>query len=513
MIGRFLIVCIGLFMSMNSIAQTQVSGTLRNYANQVLYVYETLDEVSNLRKEVTNVRLNDAGNFSIELTNKEIQRYHFIIKNAEATFYAHPGRTYTLLTFPDANNSSFQRFDKAMVDLVWQRLPEDDCNKLIPAFNADLAQFLDDHFYDFAVDQYKGSEAVKARISKGRGSDLVNKTGVDTTKSQVVDHDPFVNWVEKFRLETADKYEVGFSNLFFSDYYRYSIAELELMAGKSKKELYNEYFMSQPVQPSHPAYMKFFLAYYDRVLDGRNTFYKDQILRIVNAEQDPSRLVTLLMEDSVFLSQNVGQLAVLNGLKTLFSNPNFSKIALKNCMVRMQELENCKLYSDVSKNVIYQLEKCKAGYEVPDLECLNLELDKVNLYDEVKGYTYIFFFADWCSSCKKEMLLMQKLQAEYGRDITFIAISVDETMDDMKSHIVSNKAQDFVFLFAGNNAELREAFNLRAIPHAVLLDPDGRYIYDYTRKPSEGINLDFNKIVKMLHEPKNGNTWQGTGKR
>lgn len=507
-----IVVCL-LFVALFAQAQTQVSGSLRNYNNQVLYVYETLDEVSNLRKEVLHVRLDDGGKFSFELNTTKVQRYHFIIKNAEATFYAHPGRDYLLLTFPDADNSQFQRFDRAVVDLVWQRLQDDDCNKLIPAFNADLSMFLEDHFYDFAVDQYKGSEAVKARIGRNSGSDLINKSEVDTSKKIVVDHDPFVNWVEKFRLESTDKYEIGFTNTYFSDYFRYTMAELELMAGKSKKELYSEYFMSQPVQPAHPAYMKFFLAYYDKVLDGRSTFYKDQILRIINAEQDPSKLVTLLMEDSVFLSQNVGQLAVLNGLKSLFSNPNYSKVALKNCMVRMQEMENCNLYREESKHVIYQLEKCKSGYEVPDVECLNLKLDRVNLLDEVKGYTYIFFFADWCSSCKKEMLMMQKLQQEYGKDITFIAISVDETMDEMKSHIISNKNQDFIFLFAGNNAELRDAFNLRAIPHAVLIDPDGKYIYDYTRKPSEGINLDFNKIVKMLREPKNGNTWQGTGKR
>jgi hypothetical protein len=67
----------------------------------------------------------------------------------------------------------------------------------------------------------------------------------------------------------VDKYEVGFTNVYFSNYYRYTIAELELMAGVSSKTLYQEYLMSQPVLVRHPAYMKFFTAYYDRCLEGR----------------------------------------------------------------------------------------------------------------------------------------------------------------------------------------------------------------------------------------------------
>jgi hypothetical protein len=33
-------------------------------------------------------------------------------------------------------------------------------------------------------------------------------------------------------------------------------------------------------------------------------------------------------------------------------------------------------------------------------------------------------------------------------------------------------------------------------------------MFDYTRKPSEGIQIDFDKIVTLLRQPKGGKTWK-----
>jgi cellobiose-specific phosphotransferase system component IIB len=107
------------------------------------------------------------------------------------------------------------------------------------------------------------------------------------------------------------------------------------------------------------------------------------------------------------------------------------------------------------------------------------------------------------------MIMMKKWQESYGKDVRFVAVSMDDDINKMRKYAQDNRDQDFVFIFGGSDPLLREKFNLRNVPFAVLVDPQGKYMYDYTRKPSEGLNLDLDKIVKLLHAPANSKTWQG----
>ncbi|MFN9973066.1 MAG: hypothetical protein ACK58T_24585, partial [Phycisphaerae bacterium] len=77
-----------------------------------------------------------------------------------------------------------------------------------------------------------------------------------------------------------------------------------------------------------------------------------------------------------------------------------------------------------------------------------------------------------------------------------------------RSYLESHRSQRFTFLFGGNDPLLRQKFGLRAIPHAVLTDPDGRLVADYTRRPGEGIQMEFDKIMKRASQNPGSGTWK-----
>jgi hypothetical protein len=106
------------------------------------------------------------------------------------------------------------------------------------------------------------------------------------------------------------------------------------------------------------------------------------------------------------------------------------------------------------------------------------------------------------------MLLLNKLQEKYKGDIRFIAINMDQDIAALKNYIQENRDQDFTFLFAGNNPEIREIFNLKSLPFALMVDAEGNVMYDYTRLPSEGLNLDLDKLQAMMRSKPGGNTWK-----
>jgi len=505
---KFLFFSALLLCAFNAFSQVNVSGSLKNHADKTLHVYANLDELSQQRELIGTANLDDEGKFKLTLNETKTRRVFLVFGNLEAVFYPEPNRNYVIEYFPSATEADFVRFDRTAVDVRFHDLASDDINVLIPNFNKDLYSFLDEHFYDFAVDKYTGSEAVKKKNFTGKETDMT--PGSDSSKvsvSFVRDSLKFIDLVAQFVMETEPKYQSA--NPFFNDYLLYSIAELDMMAGKNRKALYQEYLMSKPVELTNPAYMKFFNAYYDHFLENNRLGLQQDIMRTVNAERNPSALFQLLKKDSLFLSEYVGQLAIIKGLKDLYPNRNYSKASIIITLENMNVMPGMDLYKNINQRVLSQFNRCNEGWQLEDFTALDLKQEKWSWSEQPEMYTYFFFYAEWSSACKKEMIMMKKWQESYGKDVRFVAVSMDDDINKMRKYAQDNRDQDFVFIFGGSDPLLREKFNLRNVPFAVIVDPQGKYMYDYTRKPSEGLNLDLDKIVKLLHAPANSKTWQG----
>jgi thiol-disulfide isomerase/thioredoxin len=497
-------------LPLSTIAQVGISGQLKNYPNNFLYVFKVNDDLSGRRTLVDKTSIDAEGKFKLQLKEvNETTRFFLMIGNAEGVFYAQPNTNYTISYFPNASEGDFQRLDRTPVVLQFSNLAEDDANNLIPSFNKDLYAFLDEHFYDFAVDKYRGSEAYRKKSSGKRGNDLGSMPSDDkTVEAATNDSLKFINWVEKFRTDMLDKYQAGLKNPFFSSYLRYTIAELELMSGVPSKILYEEYLMSQKVLLNNPAYMKFFNAYYDHCLENRKSTVQMAIQKAINADTDPFKAIDILQNDSAFQSAIIGELAVLKGLKDLYNNKQFSRGAVRKSMEMFADRANTIAYRTIASDIIWTFTKGKTGHSVSDFTVLTPKMDRWRFDENVGQFTYFFFFADWCTGCKKEMLLLDKLQEKYKGDIRFIAINMDEDIAALKKYMQENREMDFTFLFAGNNPEIREIFNLKSLPFALMVDTEGKVMYDYTRLPSEGLNLDLDKLQAMMRSKPGGNTWK-----
>jgi thiol-disulfide isomerase/thioredoxin len=504
------IILFSVFFQIQLCAQVGVSGLLKNHPNKVLYAFKTADELSGKRVLVDKVSIDDEGKFKLLLKDvTETTRFFLIIGNAEGVFYAQPNTNYTISYFPNASEGDFQRIDRTPVVIEFANLEAADANRLVPSFNKDLYAFLDEHFYDFAIDKYRGSEAYRKKSSGRRGNDLGSGASADSiANGNSSDSVKFINWVEKFRSDMLDKYADGLKNPFFAHFMRYSIAELELMSGVSPKVLYEEYFMSQKVLLNNPAYMKFFNAFYDHCLENRKSTIQMSIQKAINADTDPFKVVEILQNDSAFQSKIIGELAVLKGLKDLYNNKQFSRGAVRKSMEVMSERSNNLEYRAIASNIIWMFTKGKTGHTIQDFTVFTSKLDRWRFDENVGQFTYFFFFADWCTGCKKEMLLLNKLQEKYKGDVRFVAINMDEDIAALKKYMQENREMDFTFLFAGNNPEIREIFNLKSLPFALMVDAEGKVMFDYTRLPSEGLNLDLDKLQSMLRSKPGGNTWK-----
>lgn len=110
--------------------------------------------------------------------------------------------------------------------------------------------------------------------------------------------------------------------------------------------------------------------------------------------------------------------------------------------------------------------------------------------EDFKGkYVYIDIWATWCGPCKYEIPFLQKVEKQYhGKNIEFVSISVDEKQDHQKwKDMVAEEQMPGTQLFADNafDSEFMQAYKVRALPHFILVDPQGNIVQTRAPSPSD----------------------------
>ena len=490
-------------------AQVTISGSAKSYAGKKIVIYTIADYISGLNNVVQTQNIDSQGNFKLQFDLSETRAINIAIPPFQGLMFVEPGKKYEIV-FPGDQKKEAIRFDKSEVAIEFVNLPDYDLNLLIRQFNSDYFKFLNEHYYDFAVAEYRGSDVVKGKMaSNNDGVDLYKKSTSDTTKV-AAGVSNFGSVITNFYNDSQLKYGEHYKQLFFSDYVKYSLAEIELIAGRSKKSFYNEYFMSQPMLLQNPAYMKCFELFYSNYLGTRPKDVQAKITKAIGVERSGIQLISLLTGDSTALGSRVRTAAVIKGLKELYFDKRYSRSAISNCLKELSnEAEDIELRA-IAKNSSTVLSLGKEGWN-PDDFTLADENNDMWKWSENKGaYTYFIFFASWSASSVKEMMMLEKLHLQYNDYIRIVAINMDEDNELFQKYIIQHKTQKFEFLFGNGDALLRDKLTIKSIPSSLMVNPDGTAMFDYTRKPSEGVQADFEKIKKMVDSnPKQGlKTWR-----
>jgi len=486
----------------------QLNGLAKSYAGKKLVIFFIEDYLSSTKSVAGIVEIPLSGQFRTTIISEVARELILSIGSMEATLHVIPGNEY-IFEIPPPSTDAFRRFDHTPVELNFPGAGDNEVNLLVRAYNQDHARFINDHFYQFAVGQYKGSEAYQAQMAaKERAPDMVASGSVQDTAAIVIKEELFSNLVEAFVARVHEKYGRYYNTRYLRDYIRYSLAELELMAGYKRQSLYREYLANQPVQLGHPSYMKFIQLFYSGTVTDPHQTIRKELMTAIHTEKSGQRIVELYATDSLYADPTLRTLAVIKGLRDARYSTEYPRAHLEECLSDLAKHAESEELRLTAGNTLSHIRRSKAGSALEDFVLLDEKNDVWRWSENTGEFTYILFFADWCSSCKKEMLVMERLRRQYPKFIRFVAINMDEDYEAFRNYISTNKDQRPVFLFGGNDPLLRQKFSLRAIPHAVLVDQEGRIKSDYTLLPGEGIQQEFEKISRALTKSSGGGTWK-----
>ena len=125
-----------------------------------------------------------------------------------------------------------------------------------------------------------------------------------------------------------------------------------------------------------------------------------------------------------------------------------------------------------------------AQRKVPDVNVKTLNGQVVNLkeYAAKSGKIIIIdFWATWCSPCKKELDTVAEYYSEWQEkyNVELLAITIDNQKGLPKvPGIVESKGWEYT-IFAGNEEDMRNAFNFQTIPQTLVVDKKGNITFEH----------------------------------
>jgi thiol-disulfide isomerase/thioredoxin len=149
------------------------------------------------------------------------------------------------------------------------------------------------------------------------------------------------------------------------------------------------------------------------------------------------------------------------------------------------------------ENKIELINKLAIGKLAPDFETVDLNGKMIRLSDVGSEKTVLIFWASWCPHCDEIMPLINKMyNPKNKRDLEVVAISIDESRDEVETSIEKNDYISWINIaeLQGWDGQIVEKYGISATPTIFILDKNKTII----GKPGSVDELE--KMLKNLHK-------------
>ena len=121
-----------------------------------------------------------------------------------------------------------------------------------------------------------------------------------------------------------------------------------------------------------------------------------------------------------------------------------------------------------------------------DFQLESIDGDKVKL-SELKGKPVIInFLATWCGYCDTELPGFLSAKEEYGDEVTFLFIDVQESVSDVKAYR-DKKGYDNYSPLLDSDGSVSGAYGISGFPTTIIVDSDGNIAETYRGMIKEDI--------------------------
>ncbi|MBL7765883.1 MAG: TlpA family protein disulfide reductase [Chitinophagaceae bacterium] len=113
--------------------------------------------------------------------------------------------------------------------------------------------------------------------------------------------------------------------------------------------------------------------------------------------------------------------------------------------------------------------------------------------------TLISFWATWCIPCKQEIKNIKGKLPDWQKEVSFNYMTV--SIDDSRATAMVKtyaKSQGWTFpTYVDPNSDLKRSLNFQNVPFSIIVDQQGKIVYQHTGYEEGGENELFAKIKEL----------------
>jgi thiol-disulfide isomerase/thioredoxin len=448
-----------------------LKGNNPDYNGQTIDLLVFKNNITNNERKVATTKVDENGNFEWKFTSDQTEYVFSHLGVYQIYLYAEPGNTYQVKLPPFTPKKQDEKlnpfFEEVQLHLLilsikdpsLQNIPEPtkELNFLIRSF---------DELYN----------------------PLITKYAIRTyTYPELQGLDSSVNVLKK-QFDSIN-------HPYFHQYYFYRMGLFKFTSARLKSRIVSdEWFSNKPVLYANPAYMELFNQVYDKyfVFFGRTRLGK-KIYTDINSKSSLIELKATLAQDNVLINDTLKEMVILKGIHDGFYEMEFSRGGLLKILDSLTLSTKIDLHKKIGQDIRFKVTKLLVGFKPPAFQLYDKN-NQLKSLDNFKGsYVYINFCTTQNYACLKELEQLKRIQEKYGKYVTIVSISLDESLDDMRNY-VNRKGYKWTFLHYGNQPDIIKEYDLRALPTYYLLDREGKLVWSPAPTPTE--NFD----VKLFEE-------------
>lgn len=283
---------------------------------------------------------------------------------------------------------------------------------------------------------------------------------------------------------------------FFERYVRFNMLEMKLaMRMDSRKNLVNKYIANEPIRYYDESYMRFFLALFEHTItDGTKKVAQWQMADLID-RGDLGRWLDTLGLDPLLQNEQVRELAALQALKEMFHSKMYYRESVMQMTQKLGEQTKFPEHRQLAERLLasQQASSLRMGKKGLSFELPDVDKKKVRLEDFRGKWVYIAFVRTGDPNSVKEIETMAHFRDTVylaHPEVVFVSVVCDREFQKMY-HFVKNSRRgarcNWTWLHFDGNYEMLERWGVTSYPTFVLLDPEGRRVYDWTPWPASGI--------------------------
>lgn len=445
--------------------QVNISGTAPGRQNTLVRIITYADQFSRLEKTNASAFTDWLGNFTMEFDVEKTDYAFLAVGLKRSEFYISPNASYQFQVKQDTSKQKGSIFDELPLQFTYTA-EDDGLSDAITDFNVQNNTFL-----------YENAN----RIYYGRNKDFI------------VDYKSNIR--EKFKSVDND---------YLKNYIRYSFASLEWSSKmKDSDSIVAEYFYNNPILYNNIQYTEFFTEFFKTYFIAEKVFAYNDLIDAINYGKDMQAVKSLIERKNMF--ENDTELADLLAVVLVAKKYYNPDVIRKRVIGLLNEVKNNGKYEEIRKiaeNFIQKLQNLEYGTKAPDFSLPDINNVKHSLTDFDGKFLLLSFIKPDCNVCLEHLQLLDELENKYPSEIQNVTIVNGDRFPEVVKY-ASERDFDWPFLNLDHNILLLEAYNIRAYPSYVIINPDGTISMATAPMPDENLEIYLQRQMKRFKELNN----------